>query len=134
MPMIADCKLLHRVQTPFTAVAVISAVCCRRVALLSALKCNFCSLITQYYSHKSVEFLTFPSPNELGEPSRTVNIARRRFFREFWASHGREHARNLAEARQAEVCSFRVLPLPFSCLFCGRNSCVLSGCVSGEEA
>jgi hypothetical protein len=37
----ADRKLLHPVQIPFTAVAVMYAVCCRRVALLSAKQMQF---------------------------------------------------------------------------------------------
>lgn len=97
---------------------------------------NLLSMMEKFGCGHLQEFLkksyAFPSPNELGEPSRTVNIARRRFFREFWASHGRDHARSLAEARQAEVCSFRVLPLPFICLF-AVQILILFDCVSGEE-
>lgn len=49
---------------------------------------------------------TFLSPAELGEPSKAVHHAGRRFMGCFWAAHGLTHARQLAEARRIEVLVF----------------------------
>lgn len=49
------------------------------------------------------EELVFDSPDNRGEPSKTVSMASWRFLKEFWASFGRDHARGLAEAHCTQV-------------------------------
>lgn len=45
----------------------------------------------------------FDSPTVLGDPSKVVHSAAKRFMLNFWSKYGRKHARELAESRREEV-------------------------------
>jgi hypothetical protein len=78
---------------------------------------NLLSLIEKKKCQPLEDFLmkdfAFLSPSELGEPSENVQLASRRFIKSFWELHGRAYARQLAEARRAQVFRFILLSVLF---------------------
>lgn len=84
------------------------------VNLLSVLEKKGCSHFDDFRKREC----TFPSPAELGGPSKAVDHASHRFMADFWKLHGRAHACQLAEAKRAQVCVFSSLSLSFYCCCC----------------